>query len=99
PPWLYPLSLHDALPISVPDAYWVLNDGTAYGTYMGGPDLPGPCAYTNGDTAVGNGFAGSPGELVHIGPDGKTLAEVKATTDTPRSEEHTSELQSLAYLV
>ena len=27
---------------SVPDAYWVLKDGTAYGTYMGGPDVPGP---------------------------------------------------------
>ena len=73
----------DTLCGSVPDAYWVLNDGTAYGTYMGGPDLPGACTYTNGDIAVGNGFAGSPGEVVHIGPDGKTLAEIKATTNTP----------------
>lgn len=65
---------------SVPDAYWVLKDGTAYGTYMGGPDLPGPCSYTDGQTRIGNGFAGTPGELAHIGPDGKTLSEVPAAT-------------------
>ncbi|HEX2701237.1 MAG TPA: hypothetical protein VHM89_13640 [Acidimicrobiales bacterium] len=68
---------------SVPDAYWVLEDGTAYGTYMGGPDIPGPCLYTNGETRIGNGFAGSPGSLVRIGTDGQTLAEVPADTDTP----------------
>ncbi|MEA3054991.1 MAG: hypothetical protein QOD30_423, partial [Actinomycetota bacterium] len=67
---------------SVPDAYWVLHDGTAYGTYMGGPDVPGPCAYTNGETRVGNGFAGTPGSLVHLGIDGKTLSEVPASTAT-----------------
>ncbi len=33
----------DTLCGSVPDAYWVTKDGGAYGTYMGGPDLPGPC--------------------------------------------------------
>ena len=79
----------DTLCGSVPDAYWVLNDGTAYGTYMGGPDLPGPCSYTDGSSAVGNGFAGSPGEVVHIGPDGSTLAEIKATTDTPADNDST----------
>ena len=42
---------------SVPDAYWTLKDGTAYGTYMGGPDVPGPCLYTDGETRIGNGFA------------------------------------------
>ena len=68
---------------SVPDAYWVLHDGTAYGTYMGGPDAPGPCAYTNGETRIGNGFAGTPGSLDHIGPDGKTLAEVPAALSGP----------------
>jgi hypothetical protein len=68
---------------SVPDAYWVLHDGTAYGTYMGGPDLPGPCTYTDGSVRVGNGFAGTPGSLVHLGEDGATLAEVPADTDTP----------------
>src|SRR5580765_4653238 len=64
---------------SIPDAYWTLADHTAYGTYMGGPDVPGPCAYTNGETRIGNGFGGSPGSLVHIGTDGKTLSEVPAT--------------------
>lgn len=68
---------------SVPDAYWVLKDGTAYGTYMGGPDVPGPCLYTNGETRVGNGFAGTPGSLVRIGTEGQTLSEVPADTDTP----------------
>lgn len=67
---------------SVPDAYWVLNDGTAYGTYMGGPDVPGPCLYTNGETRIGNGFAGTPGSLVRIGPNGETLSEVPADTNT-----------------
>src|SRR6202007_3287000 len=33
---------------SVPDAFWTLKDGTAYGTWMGGPDLPGPCSYSHG---------------------------------------------------
>jgi len=75
---------------SVPDAYWVLKDGTAYGTYMGGPDLPGPCAYTDGSTAIGNGFAGTPGELVHIGKDGSTLSETKATTDTAADTDATN---------
>ena len=64
---------------SVPDAYWTLKDGTAYGTYMGGADVPGPCTYTNGEVRVSNGFGGSPGSLVHIGRDGKTLSEVPAT--------------------
>lgn len=68
----------DTLCGSVPDAYWTLEDGTAYGTYMGGPDVPGPCTYTDGQVRVGNGFAGSPGEIVRIGPDGKTLSEAPA---------------------
>lgn len=68
---------------SVPDAYWTLNDGTAYGTYMGGPDLPGPCFYTNGEMRIGNGFAGTPGSLVRLGPDGKTMSEVPAALSTP----------------
>ncbi len=72
----------DTLCGSVPDAYWVLNDGTAYGTYMGGPDVPGPCLYTNGETRIGNGFAGTPGSLVHLDKDGDTLSEVPADTNT-----------------
>ncbi|MBV8979627.1 MAG: hypothetical protein JO086_01885 [Acidimicrobiia bacterium] len=65
---------------SIPDAYWTLPDHTAYGTYMGGPDAPGPCTYSDGSVRVGNGFGGSPGEIVHIGPDGKTLSEMPAAT-------------------
>jgi hypothetical protein len=67
---------------SVPDAYWTLSDGTAYGTYMGGPDAPGPCQYTNGETRIGNGFGGSPGSLVRLDKDGKTLSEVPAALPT-----------------
>src|SRR3954451_23571906 len=48
---------------SIWDAFDVLPDGTAYGTLMGGP------LYNYGMT---------PGELVHIGPDGKILGEFSA---------------------
>ncbi len=65
---------------SVPDAYWTLKDRTAYGTYMGGPALPGPCRYTDGEVRVGNGFAGSPGEVVRLAPDGRKLTEAPATS-------------------
>ncbi|MEN3268332.1 hypothetical protein [Pseudonocardia sp.] len=68
---------------SVPDAYWVLDDGTAYGTYMGGPDVPGPCTYTNGEVRIGNGFGGSPGSLVRLDENGRTLAEVPAALPGP----------------
>lgn len=68
---------------SVPDAYWVLKDGTAYGTYMGGPVVPGPCTYSHGEVRTGNGFAGSPGEVVRLGPDGKNMVEAPAATETP----------------
>ncbi|MCW2573298.1 MAG: hypothetical protein JWO88_3356 [Frankiales bacterium] len=67
---------------SIPDAYWVLKDHTAYGTYMGGPDVPGPCQYTDGQTRIGNGFGGSPGSIVHVGTDGSTLSETPAALPT-----------------
>ena len=63
---------------SVPDAYQVLSDGTAYVSYMGGPDVSGPCTYSDGQTRVGNGYGGSPGEIVHIGTDGRVLGEFPA---------------------
>ncbi|MEV5826899.1 hypothetical protein AB0L25_15085 [Spirillospora sp. NPDC052242] len=63
---------------SVPDAFVTTSDGAAYGSYMGGPDVSGPCRYTNGETRIGNGFAGSPGELVRIGADGRTRSETPA---------------------
>ncbi|WP_326956085.1 hypothetical protein [Amycolatopsis sp. NBC_01286] len=65
---------------SVPDAYWVLKDGTAYGTYMGGPVVPGPHSYADGSTQIGNGFAGSPGEVVHFGQNAQVLSESPAAT-------------------
>ena len=68
---------------SIPDAYWTLKDGTAYGTYMGGADVPGPCKYTDGQTRISNGFGGSPGSIVRLDRQGKTLSEV------PASSQHT----------
>jgi len=65
---------------SIPDAFWTLPDGTAYGTYMGGPVAPGPCSYTDGQTRIGNGYGGSPGEIVHFGPDGSVLSEEPAAS-------------------
>lgn len=72
----------DTLCGSVPDAYYTLSDGTAYGTYMGGPDAPGPCVYTNDEVRIGNGFGGSPGSIVHLDANGKTLSEVPAASAT-----------------
>lgn len=65
---------------SVPDAYQVLSDGSAYGTYMGGPDVTGPCTYSDGQTRVGNGFAGSPGAIVRISPRGEVLSQSPANS-------------------
>lgn len=65
---------------SIPDAYQVLSDGTAYGTYLGGPDVAGPCRYTNGEVREGNGFGGTPGEIVRISPKGRVLAEAPAAS-------------------
>lgn len=65
---------------SVPDAYWTLKDGTSYGTYMGGPVVPGPYRYDNGQVVIGNGFAGSPGEVVRFDKDGKVLSQSPAAT-------------------
>lgn len=76
----------DTLCGSVPDAYWVLKDGTAYGTYMGGPDVPGPCVYSDGSVRSGNGFAGSPGEIVRIDKNGKTLSEIPAALPLLQAE-------------
>ncbi|HEX9713925.1 MAG TPA: hypothetical protein VGB52_15390 [Actinomycetota bacterium] len=66
---------------SVPDAYWVLGDGTAFGTYMGGPNVPGDPRCNGG---INNGFAGTPGSLVRIGRDGSVLGEFSAAGDPAR---------------
>jgi hypothetical protein len=77
----------DTLCGSVPDAYWVTKDHRAFGTYMGGPDVPGPCTYTDGTTRIGNGFAGSPGELVRLDENGRTVFEAPATPQTAETEQ------------
>jgi hypothetical protein len=65
---------------SVPDAFWVLEDGTAYGTWMGGPNLPGPCSYSHGQVRMGNGFGGAPGSVVYLNSIGQTISESPAAT-------------------
>ena len=66
---------------SVPDAYWVLKDGTAYATYMGGPVAPGPCRYSHGEVRTGNGFGGTPGEVVRFGTHGQDLVQAPAAVE------------------
>jgi hypothetical protein len=85
----------DTLCGSVPDAYWVTKDGNAYGTYMGGPDVPGPCTYSDGTTRIGNGFAGSPGELVRLDKEGKTVYEAPATPETAETEQRCDNIPAL----
>ncbi|RJQ83743.1 hypothetical protein D5S17_00045 [Pseudonocardiaceae bacterium YIM PH 21723] len=80
---------------SVPDAYWTLKDGTAYGTYMGGPVAPGPHLYADGQTHISNGFAGSPGEVVRLDGNAKNLGEFPAA----KHGEDTSECVNLPALV
>ncbi len=80
---------------SVPDAYWVTQDGGAYGTYMGGPNLPGPCTYTDGSVRVGNGFGGSPGELVRLDRNGRTISEAPATPETAETEQRCDNIPAL----
>ncbi|WP_433328087.1 hypothetical protein [Spirillospora sp. CA-294931] len=71
---------------SVPDAYWTLKDGTAYGAYMGGPDVSGPCRYTDGETRIGNGSGGTPGEVLRLDANGKVLVEAPAAAKGPEHE-------------
>ncbi|MCE7006661.1 selenium-binding family protein [Kibdelosporangium philippinense] len=80
---------------SVPDAYWTLKDGTAYGTYMGGPVVPGPHSYANGQTVVGNGFAGSPGALIRFDQTGKVLSQTSAATPQGDNEKLCANLPRL----
>lgn len=63
---------------SLPDASWVTSDGNAYVTYMGGPDISGPCTYTDGEVRNGNGFGGTPGAVVRMDGKGRTISETPA---------------------
>src|SRR5258705_4112722 len=74
---IYPLSLHDALPISA---------GGLRLSPAGGADLRVPLAVHPG----GPGLSGSAGAVAQSG---------QCQRQADRSEEHTSELQSLRHLV
>ncbi|TYK52497.1 hypothetical protein [Actinomadura decatromicini] len=71
---------------TVPDAFWTLKDGTAYGAYMGGPNVSGPCTYTHGETRIGNGAGGTPGEVLRLDQRGKVRVEYPAATKGPEAE-------------
>jgi hypothetical protein len=81
---------------SVPDAFWTLKDHTAYGTYMGGPVVPGPCRYSDGQVRLGNGFAGSPGEVVRFDPTGRKLVEAPAATTSGEDPKQCADLPRLS---
>lgn len=81
---------------SAPDAVTTLADGTAYATFMGGPNIAGPCTYTHGETRLGNGFAGTPGEIVRLDRDGRVLTEAPAATGRSEGAEHCPSLPPIA---
>src|SRR5205823_11654274 len=93
---LYTLSLHDALPICLlaPQDEWSVVHRHVYGIQQ-----KAPCRHRD---AGGHG-------AVHVSRDrsralqararSRTRGRGAAATECRRSEEHTSELQSLAYLV
>src|SRR5205823_14975516 len=97
PPQRSTLSLHDALPVYGPLAFVVdqRHDGVVEADavrlgrcLVSDDDAPSDTVLTHDDT---------PGQLDGDVPDDEHLSGVRG--DQPRSEEHTSELQSLAYLV
>src|SRR5205823_10232198 len=91
-----PLSLHDALPISVA----CLTRWTASGVRFSGSGLPAFGSTTLGISLTSGGLAGSPFLTTFSNLTLSVLATlVSALRHQSRSEEHTSELQSLAYLV
>jgi len=55
-------------------------DGTAYGTYMGGPVAPGPAPTPTVRLRLGTDTARFPGEIVHFDKDGKVLSEGPAAS-------------------
>src|SRR5205823_13893612 len=99
PPQLYSLSLHDALPISfaggVTEFFNISTAGdgtlTNNGNAASGNGEPGGVTRFRDGSTAGNGTFTTNGGAVSGGSGGMTQFF--------RSEEHTSELQSLAYLV
>src|SRR5205823_12494072 len=90
-PPIYPLSLHDALPIS-PQPNFTLSASPSSVTVTRG---------SSGNSTItitpANGFNSSVSLAASGLPSGVTASF--SPTPATRSEEHTSELQSLAYLV
>src|SRR5205823_12884358 len=95
PPALYTLSLHDALPI-------LPGRGPALGWPRSGAHRTARLAAVRlrGAARIGRGGGRAGGGLGAVGRPGAELPLPRAGgADAVRSEEHTSELQSLAYLV
>src|SRR5205823_12104243 len=92
---LYTLSLHDALPISAQGLRYSGFHTTAMCSTTRAALLTGRNHHSVGVGCLANFDCGYPGYRGKIAREAGTLAEMLR----PRSEEHTSELQSLAYLV
>src|SRR5205823_7789296 len=88
---VYTLSLHDALPISTLAQYVGAQDGTG-----------GNVRFEN-ESADSVGIQGCTPEMIYLSQievaEGRYIQDVDERSRRARSEEHTSELQSLAYLV
>ena len=80
---------------SVADAFWVLKDHTALGTEMGGPIAPGPCRYTHGEVRNGNGFGGTPGEVIRLNSQAKVLVQAPAASTKVEDPKECLELPTL----
>jgi hypothetical protein len=81
---------------SVADAFWVLKDHTALGTEMGGPVAPGPYRYTHGEVRTGNGFGGTPGEVIRLNSQAKVLVEAPAASTKVEDPHECLELPTLS---
>src|SRR5207253_4634709 len=88
PPEIYPLSLHDALPISAPGA---VSSGYSVNHGAGRRMSRGEAGRTLNQRKIDDEYAAA-GILVNV--DGRVPIDEAA-----RSEEHTSELQSRGHLV
>src|SRR5205823_14113112 len=95
PPALYPLSLHDALPI------WAAQRSGLYftpiSTQLGAEEVAYILADSGASVLVASARTAAVAAAAVAGLDSRKLRLLMLVDD--RSEEHTSELQSLAYLV
>src|SRR5205823_12475245 len=91
---IYTLSLHDALPISMQDQLVELSEDVHALSRQLHPSILDDLGLVEALRSECASFSRREGIAVVYRPD-----EVPATLPKDRSEEHTSELQSLAYLV